>query len=145
MPHEKIRALKKIYNHGICGRNQNNETVIVDRLGNIKIHELSKFFEEDELAHYINQRMLHITERIIKEKEQIIWILDFTGKIMQLASKKMLDVLARIIRNLQTYFPELLQKSSIFYLGLSSLTLRCFSIQFGAKYLQEYPKILSIK
>lgn len=36
--------------------------------------------------------------------------MDLQGKIMQLASKKLLSLIGRIIRNLQTYFPNILYK-----------------------------------
>jgi hypothetical protein len=34
------------------------------------------------------QRMLCLTENVLKDKEKVIWIFDLSGKIMQLASKK---------------------------------------------------------
>lgn len=74
--------------HGIMGRNSKQQTVIVDRIGNIKLNELGKIIEDEELIAYINQRMLHISEKVLREKEQIIWVIDLTGKIMQLASKR---------------------------------------------------------
>lgn len=60
--------------------------------------------------HYTSQRLLRISEEVVGEKEQVIWIIDLSGKIMQLASKKILDFLQKIITNLQTYFPELLYR-----------------------------------
>lgn len=67
-------------------------------------------FEEDELVHYTSQRLIKISEHIIEEKEQLIWIIDLNGKIMQLASKKILDLLHKIILTLQRYFPDILHR-----------------------------------
>ena len=58
---ERIRNLKKIYNHGIMGRNSKQQTVIVDRIGNIKLNELGKLIEDEEIIGYINQRMLNLS------------------------------------------------------------------------------------
>jgi hypothetical protein len=38
------------------------QTVVVDRIGNIKISELSKQIEDEQLIAYINQRMIHLSE-----------------------------------------------------------------------------------
>ncbi len=59
---------------------------------------------------YFNQRMLELSERHLSEKDQVIWIVDLSGKIMQLASKKMIDTLHKIIDNLQNYFPDILYR-----------------------------------
>jgi hypothetical protein len=79
-------------------------------VGNLRVQDISKLFEEDQLEAFFNQRLLHLSEEILGEKDQVIWIVDLEGKIMQLASKKILDALAKIISNLQTYFPELLYR-----------------------------------
>lgn len=99
-----------MYQHGVCGKNLHKHTVVVDRIGNIKIVDLFRVLEDDELVHYTSQRLLRISEEVVGEKEQVIWIIDLSGKIMQLASKKILDFLQKIIANLQTYFPELLYR-----------------------------------
>jgi hypothetical protein len=39
-----------------------------------------------------------------------VWIVDLSGKIMQLASKRILDWIEKIINNSQKYFPDLLAK-----------------------------------
>jgi hypothetical protein len=39
-----------------------------------------------------------------------VWIVDLSGKIMQLASKRILDWIEKIINNSQKYFPNLLAK-----------------------------------
>jgi hypothetical protein len=93
----------------VCGRSQHRHTVVVDRVGNIKMQELAKVFEEDELAAYLSQRLIRLSERL-EEKEQLVWIVDLSGKIMQLASKKILDALSKIILNLQRFFPNILHK-----------------------------------
>jgi|LakMenE01Jun11ns_1017448.scaffolds.fasta_scaffold9609631_1 hypothetical protein len=106
----RIDNIKNIYQHGICGKNQHKHTVIVDRIGNIKIHDLSKVLEDEDLVGYMNQRLIYLSEKIVAEKEQIVWIIDLNGKIMQLASKKILESLQKIIVNLQRFFPELLYR-----------------------------------
>ena len=58
--------MKKIYQHGICGRNQHKHTVVVDRIGNIKIQELSKVFEDDEFVHYTCQRLIELSEHVLE-------------------------------------------------------------------------------
>lgn len=67
-------------------------------------------FDDDQLARYTYQRLIHISERVLEEKEQIVWIIDLNGKIMQLASKKILDALQKIIENVQKYFPGMLYR-----------------------------------
>jgi carbon monoxide dehydrogenase subunit G len=47
---------------------------------------------------------------MLDEREQIVWIVDLGGKIMQLASKKILDALQKIIANAQKYFPDILHR-----------------------------------
>jgi hypothetical protein len=108
-PPERVEQIKRVYQHGVCGRSQHRHTVVVDRVGNIKMQELAKVFEEDELAAYLSQRLISLSERL-EEKEQLVWIVDLSGKIMQLASKKILDALSKIILNLQRYFPNILHK-----------------------------------
>ena len=34
---DKILALKKVYNHGVIGRNVNQHTVIIDKVGSVKL------------------------------------------------------------------------------------------------------------
>lgn len=43
------------------GRNSKQQTVIVDRIGNIKLNELGKLIEDEEIIGYINQRMLNLS------------------------------------------------------------------------------------
>lgn len=43
----KINTIKSIYQHGICGRNKAGNTVVVDRIGNIKIQGLHKVLEDE--------------------------------------------------------------------------------------------------
>ena len=59
-------ALKKIYMHGTMGRNYHQQSILVDRIGSIKLSELSKVVEDEELIAYINQRMLQLSETILK-------------------------------------------------------------------------------
>lgn len=84
--------------------------VVLDRIGIIKPNELSKIIDDEALIGYTLQRLIHLSESILKEKEQIIWIIDLSGKIMQLASKKMYNNIEKIIINSQKYFPGLLHK-----------------------------------
>jgi hypothetical protein len=107
--------------------------VVVDRVGHIRVHELSKVLEDDQLVHYTSQRLLRISEHVIEEREQIIWIIDLNGKIMQLASKKILDCLQKIIATVQKYFPELLYRYPNPNVDSSSSILPCSSIPFGQK------------
>ena len=65
---------------------------------------------------FFNQRMLKLSEEVLEEKDQVIWIVDLNGKIMQLASKKILELLSKIIKNLQTYFPDILYRYFSIYL-----------------------------
>jgi hypothetical protein len=67
-------------------------------------------FEDDQLAQYTYQRLIKISEHVVDEREQIVWIFDLNGKIMQLASKKILDSLHKIIDTVQKYFPALLYR-----------------------------------
>ena len=60
--------------------------------------------------YYFNQRMLGIVEQVLEERDQIIWIIDLSGKIMQLASKKILEALDKIIANLNHFFPDVLYR-----------------------------------
>lgn len=90
-------------------------------------------FEEDELVHYTSQRLIKISEHIIEEKEQLIWIIDLNGKIMQLASKKILDLLHKIILTLQRYFPDILHRWAFHYIDLFLSTLPCCLILFGQR------------
>jgi hypothetical protein len=73
-------------------------------------NELGKMIDDDALVGYTFQRLLHINEQVLKEKEAVIWIVDLTGKIMQLASKRVYNSLEKIIVNAQKYFPGLLHK-----------------------------------
>lgn len=54
--------------HGIMGRNSKQQTVIVDRIGNIKLNELGKVIEDDEIVAYLNQRMLNLSEHVLRQK-----------------------------------------------------------------------------
>lgn len=125
--------MKQVYQHAVCGKNEHRHTVVVDRIGNIKVHELSKVFEDDELVHYTSQRLLHLSEEVLGEREQLVWIIDLNGKIMQLASKKLLDSLQKIIATAQKYFPELLSRYASTHLASSSSTRPCSSTPSGPK------------
>jgi hypothetical protein len=103
--------------HGVVGRNCNQQLVVVDRVGPIKLADLSKVVDDEEFIAYVYQRMLHISEHVLKEKEQVIWIIDLAGKIMQLASKRTYKLLEKIIPNLQKYFPGILAKYPSSYVG----------------------------
>lgn len=76
----------------------------------IKMTELSKYLDDDTIIAYTFQRLLYLSEKVLKEKEQVIWIIDLSGKIMQLASKKTYSILEKIIRGSQKYFPGLLRR-----------------------------------
>ena len=102
--------MKKVYQHGICGQNERGYTVVVDRIGNIKLQNLSKVLDEDELVAYFNQRMCHLAEEVIGDKQQVVWIVDLNGKIMQLASKKNMEVLNNVVDNAVKYFPQMLHR-----------------------------------
>lgn len=82
----------------------------MDRIGTLKLAEIAKYFDDDTFIAYTFQRLLHLSEKVLKEKEQIIWIFDLSGKIMQLASKKTYGILERIILGAQKYFPGILYK-----------------------------------
>jgi len=57
---------------------------------------------------------------------------------MQLASKKVIDQLVKIIRNLQTYFPDVLYRYAMLYAVLSSSIRPCFLIQSGISYYHPF-------
>lgn len=99
-----------MYEHGICGKNKDNNLVVVDRIGCVKINEVNKILDEEGLVGYFNQRMLQISEKVLEEKEKVVWVIDLQGKIMQLASRKVLNTLTKVLDNLQKYFPEILHK-----------------------------------
>lgn len=80
-----------MYPHAILGRNSNSNDgniVILDQIGIIKVGQLTKFVDEEEIIGYTMQRLLHLNEHVVKGKERVVWIFDLAGKIMQLASKK---------------------------------------------------------
>lgn len=54
--------------------------------------------------------MIELSETKLEERDQVVWIVDLGGRIMQLASKKILDQISKIIDNLQKYFPEMLYR-----------------------------------
>jgi hypothetical protein len=54
-----------VYLHGICGRTLSGHLLVVDRIGAIKINEVNKIVDEDELIGYFNQRLLQISEKIL--------------------------------------------------------------------------------
>lgn len=82
---------------------------MVDRIGNIKLQALFKVIDEEQFVSYINQRLCQLAEEIVGDK-QVIWIIDLNGKIMQLASKKNMELLNVIIGNASKYFPHLLHR-----------------------------------
>ena len=88
---------------------------MVDRLGNIKIQHLSKVLDEDELVFYLNQRLCQIAEEYLGERQQVVWVIDLNGKIMQLASKKNMELLQTVIENAAKYFPGMLYRSFFIY------------------------------
>lgn len=107
---ERISALKRVYVHGIVGRNSKQQLVVVDRVGGIKVTELWKVVDDEEFVGYLYQRMLYISECVLKEKEQVVWVIDLAGKIMQLASKRTYGLLEKVVPMLQRYFPGMLAK-----------------------------------
>lgn len=52
------------------------QTVVLDRVGQIKIAELTKVIDDEMLFGYICQRVLSLSEATLKEKEQVVWIID---------------------------------------------------------------------
>jgi hypothetical protein len=42
--------------------------VVVDRVGSIKMNEVNKILDEDSIVAYFNQRLVHISEKILAEK-----------------------------------------------------------------------------
>ncbi len=40
---------------------------MVDRVGAVKMNEVSKILDEDQIVGYFNQRLLNISEKILKE------------------------------------------------------------------------------
>ena len=86
--------------------------------------------------------MLGIVEQVLEERDQIIWIIDLSGKIMQLASKKILEALDKIISNLNHFFPDVLYRyhpilSIDWFLSIPP----CSSIQFGTNLLIKLIKL----
>lgn len=128
-----MEKVKQVYQHAVCGKNEHRHTVVVDRIGNIKVHELSKVFEDDELVHYTSQRLLHLSEQVLAEREQLVWIIDLNGKIMQLASKRLLDSLQKIIAVAHKHFPGLLSRYASPHLASSSSTPPCSSTPSGPR------------
>jgi hypothetical protein len=57
-------------------------------IGAIKPHELSKIIDDDALIGYIFQRLIYLNDYLLHSKNKVIWILDLSGKIMQLATQK---------------------------------------------------------
>lgn len=57
--------------------------------------------------------MIEMSETRLEERDQVVWIVDLGGKIMQLASKKIIDLITKIIDNMQLYFPEMLYRYSL--------------------------------
>ena len=82
----------------------------MDKIGTLKLGEIAKYFDDDALIAYTFQRLLYLSENVLKEKEQVIWILDLSGKIMQLASKKTYAIVEKIILGAQKYFAGMLYK-----------------------------------
>lgn len=99
-----------MYQHGPCGKNSFGHTVIVDRVGHLKLQSLLKIIEYDEIANYTYQRLIALAEEELGQEEQIVWVIDLAGKIMQLGSKKVIDVLTAIITTANKYFPLLLHR-----------------------------------
>lgn len=130
---ENVQALKRVYNHGIIGRNVNQHTVIIDRVGSIKLSELHKIVTDEQFVGYINQRMLHLSQSVLKEKEQVIWIIDLAGPILQLASKKVYLIIEKITINLQKYFPHILHKYPSSNSGSTLSILPCSLTLYGIK------------
>jgi hypothetical protein len=60
--------------------------------------------------------MIELSETKLEERDQVVWIVDLGGKIMQLASKKILDLIIKIVDNLQKYFPEMIYRYYFIYL-----------------------------
>jgi hypothetical protein len=99
-----------VYQHGLCGKNSFGHAVVVDRIGNIKLQSLVKVMDHEDLVNYTYQRLIELAEEVLGVSEQVIWVIDLEGKIMQLASKKILDALAVIIANAEKFFPLMLHK-----------------------------------
>jgi len=59
---------------------------------------------------YTNQRLIHLAEEVLGEGEQVVWIFDLNGKLMQLASKKILEAVKVAIDNAVKYFPLMLHR-----------------------------------
>ena len=66
--------------------------------------------DEEQIFGYIMQRLLYLAEHALKDKERVVWVIDLSGKIMQLASKKNNNIVEKIVKNAQKYFPGLLHK-----------------------------------
>ena len=80
--------------------------MVVVEWGHFKVQGLVKIIDYDELVNYTDQRLLFLAEELLAKDEQVIWVIDIGGKIMQLASKKILDALTSIITTAQHYFPS---------------------------------------
>ena len=54
-----------------------------------------------------------MAEEVLGEGEQIVWVIDLSGKLMQLASKKILEAVQVVIGNATKYFPLMLNRYEI--------------------------------
>ena len=111
---EKIKNLKSIYLHGIAARDNTGNLVVVDKIGGIKISEVNKIMDEETFINYTISRLYHISEQVLQQKQTVVWIFDLTGKIMQLASKKVINILKKILEVSIKYFPGMVSKIIFF-------------------------------
>jgi len=60
--------VKKIYPHGVIGKNESGKVIVMDRIGSLKLAEIAKYFDDDTFIAYTFQRLLYLSEKILKEK-----------------------------------------------------------------------------
>lgn len=57
----QLRNIKKLYPHGVCGRNQHKHTIVADKIANIKMQDFNHLFKEDGFIHYTSQRLIQLS------------------------------------------------------------------------------------
>lgn len=68
LENSKIEQLKQIYPHGILGRNQENNVVVLDRVGLIKANDLAKVIDDETFIGYTFHRLIYLAQHVLAEK-----------------------------------------------------------------------------
>lgn len=66
--------------------------------------------DDDQFVGYTFQRLLHISENVLQDGQKVIWVIDLSGKILQLACKKTYNIVDRVVKHVQNYFPGMLHR-----------------------------------